>query len=82
MPPCVATPLREAIGAKGAVAVVTDIPSRARGYRRDKHLYAQRHLTERFLLELKPFGPVAPRFGKTTRNDLGGVTIAVACGSR
>jgi transposase len=39
-----ADPLRQAIAAKGAVAVIPNNPSRARKYPLDKHLYAQRHL--------------------------------------
>ena len=38
--------LRQAIAAKGAVAVIPNNPSRARKYPLDKHLYAQRHLVE------------------------------------
>jgi len=45
-----ADPLREAIAAKGAVAVIPNNPSRARKYPLDKDLYAQRHLPDRVLL--------------------------------
>ena len=38
--------LREAIAAKGAIAVIPNNPSRALKYPLDKHLYAQRHLVE------------------------------------
>ena len=38
--------LRQAIAAKGAVAVIPNNPSRALKYPLDKHLYAQRHLVE------------------------------------
>jgi transposase len=41
-----ADPLREAVAAKGALAVIPDNPSRARKHPLDKHLYAQRHLIE------------------------------------
>jgi transposase len=37
---------RQAIADKGALAVIPNNPSRARKYRLDKHLYAQRHLVE------------------------------------
>jgi transposase len=37
-------PLRQAIAAKGAIAVIPNNPSRAPKYPLDKHLYAQRHL--------------------------------------
>jgi transposase len=35
--------LRQAIAAKGALAVIPNNPSRALKYPLDKHLYAQRH---------------------------------------
>jgi transposase len=38
--------LRQAIAAKGALAVIPNNPSRAIKYPLDKHLYAQRHLVE------------------------------------
>ena len=38
--------LREAIAAKGAIAVIPNNPSRALKYPLDKYLYAQRHLVE------------------------------------
>jgi transposase len=41
-----ADPLRQAIAAKGAIAVIPNNPSRALKYPLDKHLYAQRHLVE------------------------------------
>jgi putative transposase len=37
--------LRQAIAAKGAIAVIPNNPSRALKYPLDKHLYAQRHLS-------------------------------------
>jgi transposase len=42
-----ADPLRQAIAAKGAIAVIPNNPSRALKYPLDKHLYAQRHLVKR-----------------------------------
>jgi transposase len=71
-----ADPLREAIAAKGAVAVISNNPSRARKYSLDKHLYAQRHLIACCLGELKQFRRVATRFEKTARNYLAVVTLA------
>lgn len=71
-----ATPLREAIAAKGAVAVIPNNPSRARTYPLDKHLYAQRHLIECCFSKLKQFRRVATRFEKTARNYLAVVTLA------
>jgi transposase len=41
-----ADPLRQAIAAKGAIAVIPNNPSRARKYPLDKHLYAECHLVE------------------------------------
>ena len=38
--------LREAIAAKGAIAVIPNNPSRALKHPLDKYLYAQRHLVE------------------------------------
>jgi transposase len=41
--------LRQAIAAKGALAVIPNNPSRALKYPLDRHLYAQRHLVDRRL---------------------------------
>lgn len=71
-----ADPLRLAIAAKGAVAVIPNNPSRARKYPLDKHLYAQRHLIECCFSKLKQFRRVATRFEKTARNYLAVVTLA------
>ena len=54
--------LREAIAAKGAIAVIPNNPSRALKYPLDKHLYAQRHLVECCFSKLKQFRRVATRF--------------------
>ena len=71
-----ADPLRQAIAAKGAVAVIPNNPSRARKYHLDKHLYAQRHLIECCFSKLKQFRRVATRFEKTARNYLAIITLA------
>ena len=71
-----ADPLRKAIAAKGAVAVIPSNPSRARKYPLDKHLYAQRHLIECCFSKLKQFRRVATRYEKTARNYLAVVTLA------
>ena len=71
-----ADPLRQAIAAKCAVAVIPNNPSRARKYPLDKHLYAQRHLIECCFSKLKQFRRVATRFEKTARNYLAVVTLA------
>ena len=68
--------LREAIAAKGAIAVIPNNPSRALKYPLDKHLYAQRHLVECCFSKLKQFRRVATRFEKTARNYRAVVTLA------
>ena len=68
--------LRQAIAAKGAVAVIPNNPSRSLKHPLDKHLYAQRHLVECCFSKLKQFRRVATRFEKTARNYLAVVTIA------
>lgn len=68
--------LRQAIAAKGAVAVIPNNPSRAKKYPLDKHLYAQRHLIECCFSKLKQFRRVATRFEKTARNYLAVITLA------
>ncbi len=68
--------LRKIIADKGAVAVIPNNPSRARKYKLDKHLYAQRHLVECCFSRLKQFRRVATRFEKTARNYLAVITIA------
>jgi putative transposase len=60
--------LRQAIAAKGALAVIPNNPSRALKYPLDKHLYAQRHLVECCFSKLKQFRRVTTRFEKTARN--------------
>jgi transposase len=68
--------LRQAIAAKGAVAVIPNNPSRATKHPLDAHLYAQRHLVECCFSRLKQFRRVATRFEKTARNYLAIVTLA------
>ena len=55
--------LRQAIAAKGALAVIPNNPSRALKYRLDKHLYAQRHLSYRPKLVTAGIGKAAYRGG-------------------
>ena len=71
-----ADPLRQAIAAKGAIAVIPNNPSRALKYPLDKYLYAQRHLVECCFSKLKQFRRVATRFEKTARNYRAVVTLA------
>jgi transposase len=68
--------LRQAIDAKGALAVIPNNPSRALKYPLDKHLYAQRHLVECCFSKLKQFRRVATRFEKIARNYRAVVTLA------
>lgn len=68
--------LRQAIAAKGALAVIPNNPSRALKYPLDKHLYAQRHLVECCFSKLKQFRRVATRFEKTARNYRAIITLA------
>ena len=68
--------LRQAIAAKGALAVIPNNPSRALKYPLDKHLYAQRHLVECCFSKLKQFRRVATRFTRSYRNYLRGQTLA------
>ena len=68
--------LRQAVAAKGAIAVIPNNPSRAQKYPLDKHLYAQRHLIECCFSKLKQFRRVATRFEKTARNYRAVVTLA------
>jgi transposase len=70
--------LRQAIAAKGALAVIPNSPSGALRYRLDKHLYAQRHLVECCFSKLKQFRCVATRYDKLARNFLAGAFIAAA----
>jgi transposase len=69
-------PIRQAVAAKGALAVIPNNPSRAKKHPLDEHLYAQRHLVECCFSRLKQFRRVATRFEKTARNYLAVVTLA------
>ncbi|QOZ23810.1 IS5 family transposase [Bradyrhizobium sp. CCBAU 51753] len=68
--------LRQAIAAKGALAVIPNTPSRALKDPLEKCLYAQRHLVECCFSKLKQFRRVATRFEKTARNYRAVVTLA------
>jgi transposase len=75
--------LRQAIAAKGALAVISNNPSRALKYPLDKHLYAQRHVVECCFSKLKQFRRVATRFEKTARNYLAvapSLPLSYGCG--
>ena len=64
--------LRQAIAAKGALAVIPNNPSRALKYPFDKHLYAQRHLVECCFSKLKQFPPRRDPHRKDRQNLSGG----------
>jgi transposase len=68
-----ADPRRQAIAAKGVIAVIPSNPSRALKYPLDKRLYAQRRLVECCFSKLRR---VATRFEKTGRNYGAVVTLA------
>jgi len=68
--------LREAIAAKGAIAVIPNNPSRSLKHPLDKHLYAQRHLVECCFSKLKQFRRVATRFEKTAQNYMAVIIVA------
>lgn len=69
--------LRQAIAAKGALAVIPNNPSRALKCPLDKHLYAQLHLVvSSNAASLKQFRRIATRFEKTVRNHRAVVTLA------
>ena len=67
---------RQAIAAKGAIAVLPNNPSRALKYPLDRRLYAQRHLVECCFSKLEQFRRFATRFEKTARNYRAVVTLA------
>jgi transposase len=67
--------LRQAIAAKGALAVIPNNPSRALKYPLDKHLSAPSR--RMLLLKAQAVPPRRnPRFEKTARNNLAVVTLA------
>ena len=68
--------LRNAIAEKGAIAVIPNNPSRARKYRIDRQLYAQRHLIECCFSKLKQFRRVATRYEETAKHYFAVVTLA------
>lgn len=73
---CDANHLRQAIDAKGALAVIPNNPSRALKYLLDKHLYASAISWNAASQKLKQFRRVAIRFEKTAQNYRGIVSLA------
>ena len=68
--------LRQAIAAKGALAVIPNNPSRTFKHPFNRTLYKERHLIECCFAKLKQFRRVATRYEKTARNYLAVVTLA------
>ena len=68
--------LRQAISAKGAMAVIPNNPPRPLKHPLGKDLYKQHHLVECCSGKLKQFRRVATRYEKTTRNYRAVATIA------
>ena len=82
--------LRQAIAAKGAIAVIPNNPSRALKHSLDKDLYAQRYLVECCFSKLKQLRRVATRLkrpnlapiepiARVRRPALTGLTIEKLC---
>jgi transposase len=68
--------LREAVAARGMVAVIPSNPRRKSPAPLDEALYRERHLVECCIGKLKHFRRVATRYEKTARNFLAFVTVA------
>ncbi len=60
----------------GAIAVISNNPSRSTKLPFDEHLYKERHLIECCFSKLKQFRRVATRYEKTAQNFLAVATIA------
>ncbi len=73
---CDADHFRDRIEKAGAVAVISNNPSRSTKRPFDKELYKERHLIECCFSKLKQFRRVATRYEKTARNFNAIVTIA------
>jgi len=71
--------LRQAIAAKGALAVIPNNPSRALKYPLDKHLYAQRHLVECCFSKLKQFPPASRPASKRPPEIIGRSLLSQPC---
>lgn len=61
---------RAELKARGLKAVISSKPERKRKLPKDRQLYRQRYLVERFFHSLKRFRAIATRFEKTARNYL------------
>lgn len=70
--------IRDAIEAKGMLAVIHSRPERKEPRPLDRELYKRRYLVEVFFHHLKRFRGVATRYEKTARNYLALVHLACA----
>ena len=66
------------LDARGAKAVISQHPRRAKPLAIDEEMYKWRHLIENFFAKLKQFRAIATRYDKTARNFLAGIQLAAA----
>lgn len=71
------SPIREAIAAMGAEAVIPTHPCRKESEAYDRYLYRARHAIENLFAKLKQYRRLATRYDKTMRNY--SAMVAVAC---
>lgn len=71
------SPIREAIAAMGAEAVIPPHPCRRNPATYDRHLYKARHAIENLFAKLKQYRSLATRYDKTMRNY--SAMVAIAC---
>lgn len=70
-------PIRDAIAAMGAEAVIPPHPCRKSPAPFDAHLYKGRHAIENLFAKLKQYRSLATRYDKTMRNF--SAMVAIAC---
>lgn len=71
------SPIREAIAAMGAEAVIPPHPCRKEPATYDGYLYRARHAIENLFAKLKQYRSLATRYDKTMRNY--SAMVAIAC---
>jgi transposase len=71
------SPIREAIAAMGADAVIPPHPRRKEPASYDRYLYRARHAIENLFAKLKQYRSLATRYDKTMRNY--SAMVAIAC---
>lgn len=74
--PTMAPPIREAIAAMGAEAVIPPHPCRKEPATYDRYLYRARHAIENLFAKLKQYRSLATRYDKTMCNYSAMVAIA------